>query len=152
MPAVAVCGCGPYSNRIHHHNPMQAGETLSPHSQWRATSADVTNAAGAVDGDLDTVAVSGSGSRGHAITIDLGRPCLFNMVNVDHGTSDGGQCGRVALQTSIDGRNYTLRKTVPGMRRITNICIIRPTLARYIRIEIAERGSGPWRIAEVYVR
>ena len=126
------------------------GDTaISPKSQWRATSVTMSEPEAAVDGRLRTAAVGPAAPKAELL-IDLGKPCVFNRVTVEHGTNDDEAYPRqLALQTSMDGRVFYTRKVVLGTRWRTNFSLITPTLARYIRLEVKKAGTGSWRVAEV---
>ncbi|MCY2932189.1 MAG: discoidin domain-containing protein [Planctomycetota bacterium] len=122
---------------------------ISPKAQWRATSATMSEPEAAIDSRLQSAAVGPSVPKAELL-IDLGKPCLFNRVILDHGTNDDEAYPRqVALQTSMDGRVFYTRKTGLGTRWRTNFSLITPTTARYVRLEVIKAGTGSWRIAEV---
>jgi hypothetical protein len=126
-----------------------AGADISPKSQWRATSVTMAEPDAAVDGRIQTAAV-GPATPKAELLIDLGKPCVFNRVVIDHGTNDDEAYPRqLALQTSMDGRTFYTRKLVLGTRWRTNITLITPTLARFVRLEVKKAGTGSWRVAEV---
>lgn len=122
---------------------------ISPKSQWRATSATMAEPEAAIDSRLHTAAIGPSVPKAELL-IDLGKPCVFNRVTVDHGTNDDeAYPHQLALQTSMDGRVFYTRKVVLGTRWRTNFSLITPTLARYVRLEVKKAGTGSWRVAEV---
>jgi len=126
---------------------------ITPRTMWRVVgSGGIEGAARALDDDRDTAAVSGASYEKAYVTIDLGKVCLFNMVAIDHGPSEYGFCERVAVLTSLDGGAYTPRQSEPGTRRVSIVSLIRPVLARYVRIRADAESGRPWSIAEVYLQ
>jgi hypothetical protein len=125
-----------------------SGAAIPPMSGWRATG-DAREPALAIDGAPGTAAVLADG--GSQITIDLGKPSMFNMVVVDHGSVTGGYPRRLAVLTSMDGRTFTQRHVAAGTPRYTTLCLFTPTLARYVRLQTVTPGNKPWNIAEVYL-
>lgn len=106
----------------------------------------------AIDDKANTAAVSGDSYAQATLTIDLGKPCFFNMVVVDHGFRKDGFCRQMALLTSMDGRQFQRLQAVYGTRRLTIVALVTPRMARYIRLEALEPGTEPWAVAEVYVQ
>jgi len=147
--AVAACvaGCaGSYE-----HGAAGPASAVTPRSDWRI-SGDLREIVRAVDGQRDTAARADNGRSNSQITIDLGQTCLFNMVVVDHGPNEHGFCGRVALLTSLDGRNFTRRTVMQGTRRVTVFSLVTPTLGRHIRLQAIEAGPEAWSVGEIYVQ
>jgi len=104
----------------------------------------------AADGATATASVTMHNSyEGAELTIDLGRPCVFNHVAVEHGPDEFGFARQVALLTSSDGRNFQEQRRVAGQRKVTNILLVKAALARYIRLRVAVPGNRPWSVAEV---
>jgi len=124
---------------------------VSPRTEW-AISGDLPNARTAVDGDVGTFTVSGPSYSNSQLTIDLGRPCLFNMVVVDHGPNRDGYPARLGVLTSGDGKEFVFRHAAPGCRRVTTLLLLTPVLARYVRIQALQEGRQPWSVAEVYLQ
>jgi hypothetical protein len=151
MLLLATAGCGddmasrpPDADTGH-----AVATTVTPKSQWHATSVTMSEPEAAVDGRLQTAAVGPAVPKAELL-IDLGRACLFNRVIIDHGTNDDEAYPRqLALQTSMDGRVFYTRKVVLGTRWRTNVSLITPTLARYVRLEVKKAGIGSWRVAEI---
>ena len=131
--------------------PKSPAAAVTSRRQWKA-SGDLRDPEKAIDGTPDTAAIGDPLRSGAAITIDLGKACLFNMVAVDHGLNETGFCRRLVLLSSMDGSTFERRYAVPGTRRITTLCLVSPVLARYIRLEAVIPGEAPWSIAEVYVQ
>ncbi len=125
--------------------------SVSPRAEW-AISGDLPNIRTAVDGDVNTCAVSGPAYANSQFTVDLGRPCLFNMVVVDHGPNRDGYPTRLGVLTSNDGKEFVFRHAAPGCRRATTLLMFTPVLARYVRIQALQEGRHPWSVAEVYVQ
>lgn len=124
---------------------------VSPRSGWRAFG-DLRNCGHAIDDNVGTAAVSGIAYQGAAITIDLGRPCQFNMIVLEHGVDEFGFCRRLAVYTSDDGRQFHRETEVPGLRRVTTVVLPVQALAQYIRLEATSEGNRPWSISEIHVQ
>ncbi|RKY26669.1 MAG: hypothetical protein DRP83_03795 [Planctomycetota bacterium] len=137
---------------------LSRGRTLGvaiPDPQtWRVSSTNggFKNIRRAADGDASTLAVSARRYRNAQITIDLGKPCLFNLLALRHGENAFGFARKVALSTSMDGKRYTNRYSCPGTRGITYIPVLTQILARYVRITAVVQGSQPWAISEIYLQ
>ena len=139
----AGCGNG-------YDNGRSEAAIITPRRTWRA-SGDMRTVQAAIDQDLATAAVSAeSGGRG-TITIDLGKPCLFNMIFIEHGPNEMGFARRVAVLTSMDGEVFTQRYAGPGTRRVTALYLGAPVLARYVRLRAVVAGDRPWSVAEVFL-
>lgn len=144
---LAASGCDP----VHNGGPkFMGGNRLSLRSRWIVTG-DLRNPQFAVDGNINTAAVSDVAYRNAALTIDLGKVCLFNMITVDHGSDEFGYCGKVALLVSDDGETFHPQIIVPGLRRVTTIVLVRQVLGRYVRLQAVVPGDRPWSIAEVHL-
>ena len=126
------------------------GSSITPRSQWQA-SGNLSDAAAAVDGRLSTAAKDGQGKPAHLL-IDLRKPCVFNTVRIEHGEEPMGFPRRVALLTSLDGQTFSKVREVPGTRKVTNIVLVTPILARYVRLEVVEAGAQPWSVGEVIIK
>ena len=124
---------------------------ISPRGQWTVTSSDLSNPLLIADGNRHTAAASSSRYASAELTIDLGKECMFNMVAIDHGLKETGHARTVAVLTSSDGVNFTQQATAPGLRRVTTVLLIKPVLARYVKIKTIVAGSEPWSIGEVYL-
>jgi hypothetical protein len=131
--------------------PRPPASSVSGRGQWRLTG-DLRRLAAATDGETRTAAVSEQQYRAAELTVDLGKPCVFNTVVIEHGMRPAGFCRRVAVLTSLDGKQYERRLSVPGTRRVTTVCLLTPMLARYVRVQAEVPGDGPWHIAELYVQ
>ncbi|MFW6066217.1 MAG: discoidin domain-containing protein [Planctomycetota bacterium] len=125
--------------------------SVSSLSKWEVTG-DVSPAGAVADGNPATAAVSDQQYRGAQITIDLGKPCLLNTVVVDHGRRQFGFPRRMTVLTSMNGKDFQQRVTVPGTRRVTTACLLTPVLGRYVRLRAEVPGDQPWAIAEVRIR
>jgi len=145
----AAGGCA--TGRIYsdNHGTILPGD-ISPRSQWKL-SGPLTDLAAITDGQLATAAVAQQSTPAPTITIDLGRPCMFNLVIVDHGERLGACAQRVRVLTSDDGRQFTPQHETPGTPRVTSVMLRGFALARYVRIE-AIGGDEPWAVAEVYLQ
>jgi len=144
----AGCGVGPIYPAD---GPKAPAAAITHRRQWKV-SGELRDPEKAADGTLYTAAIGDHLRSGAGITIDLGKPCVFNMVVVDHGRNEMGFCRRLVLLSSMDGRTFERQYAVPGTRRMTTLCLISPVLARYIRIEAVIPGDQPWSVAEVYVQ
>jgi hypothetical protein len=144
----ACCGC---DGQIYSDNIISGSAISIPaKSRWRATG-DLVDISNAADGNVNTFALSRESYENAKLTIDLGKPCVFNTIVLDHGSANQfGFCRRQAVQISYDGRNYTQVYTGPGTRRITYLNLVTPTLARFVRIVALVPGDRPWSVAEVY--
>ncbi len=123
---------------------------ISPRSAWQATG-DLRSVAAAIDQNVATAAVSIETTGRGTITIDLSKPCLFNMVIIEHGADEMGFAPRLAVLTSMDGQTYTQRYLGVGTRRVTILYLGGPVLARYVRLRALTAGQRPWSVAEVYL-
>jgi len=122
---------------------------ITPKSQWKL-SGDFTDAAKAADDNVNTVATS-SDSPTSYLQIDLGKPCVFNLIIIDHGPDNQHNFpGRLVVMTSYDGKNWTTEYVVHGTRRITYIPLVGAKLARYVRLVTQVRGEQPWTVGEIY--
>lgn len=124
---------------------------VSSQSQWEITG-DLQPAAAIADGNPGTLALSRQQYRGAQVTIDLGKPSVFNMIVIDHGRQQSGFCRRMAVLTSLDGKNFERRASVPGTRRVTTACLLTPVLARRVRLVAEVPGDEPWSIADLRIR
>lgn len=143
-------GCTGGGGYLHNSTKPPAARISDPRT-WRL-SGQVPDVHLAVDGDRSTAAVSTLIRNNTAITIDLRKACLFNFVIIHHGSMTDGYCGRVAVLTSLDGRTFTPRVEAPGTREVTSLLIIKPVLARYVRLKALRQGPGAWSVAEVYLQ
>ncbi len=143
-----VSGCGPGSQQSGRSAPAAA---VSPRSQWTVTG-DLQDLDAVIDVSNGTAAVSDADYAGAQITIDLGKPCLFNMVVVEHGRGRTGFSRRMKVLTSMDGENFQPRASVPGTRRVTTACLMTPVLAKYVRLKAEVPGDEPWAIVGVRIR
>jgi len=144
---VAAGGCNPeYDSRTKF--PAAA---ISDRTTWKA-GGSVRTPQNAIDGDLSTAAVTGYPYDNRSVVIDLGKVCVFNTIVVEHGSDEFGFCQRVGISTSIDGKEYTHRATVPGTRKVSIFALVTPVLGRYVRLQAIVPGSRPWSLAEVYLR
>jgi hypothetical protein len=124
---------------------------ISPRSTWRAAG-DLQSVASAIDQNPGTAAVSTAPDGRGTITIDLGKPCLFNMVVIEHGSNEMGFARRVAVLTSMDGEIFTQRYAGVGTRRVTILYMGTPVLARFVRLRAIVAGEQPWSVAEVFLQ
>jgi len=125
--------------------------SVSDREQWRA-SGSVGQPGNAVDGNINTAAEAAAGTSLPALTVDLGRPCLLNLVAIDHGRRGRAFAGRVEVLTSMDGTNFTRRQQVHGTRRVTTLLIVTPVLAQYIRLRATAAGPDGWSLAEIHIQ
>ncbi len=127
------------------------GAVISPRNTWRA-SGDLRDPAKAIDGELSTAAVSGTPYTNARLDVDLGKPCTFNRIVVEHGPDEYGFPARMAVYTSLDGQTFHLQAEVPGKRKVTNVLLVSPTLARYVRLQAVSAGARPWSVAEIVLQ
>ena len=140
-------GCG---GQIYNDGRSQ-GSVITPRSAWRA-GGDLRSPPFAIDGDVNTAASSIASDGRGSLTIDLGKPCVFNMIIIDHGQNEFGYARRVAVLTSMDGQSFTQRYAAAGTRRATILCPATPIIARFVRLQAMVAGSQPWSVAEVYIQ
>jgi hypothetical protein len=145
--ATGITGC----NSEYIYGRQFAQRSLTPRSMWKAAG-PLRDPAKAVDGDSATAAVTEGSYGGAALDIDLGEVCFFNMVAIAHGPDETGFCARVAVETSLDGKDFSRWAEVPGTRRVTFVNLITPVLARYVRLKVVAEGSRPWSVAEVHLQ
>lgn len=142
---VALCsGCPPIAPEI-------PSSDITPRSTWRA-SGDLRDPAKAVDGLLSTAAVSGGAYTNSFIELDLGKVCLFNRIIVEHGPDEQGFPARMAVYTSQNGETFTLQGEFPGKRHVTNVTLLSPVLARFLRLQAVSPGLRPWSVAEIQLQ
>lgn len=134
-----------------HGGQRPAAASISDPRTWHL-SGNIRNVKLAVDGDRSTAAISDLIHENSSITIDLRKACLFNAVFIHHGSMTDGFCRRVAVLTSLDGKTFTSRFEAPGTPEVTSLLIIRPVLARYVRLKALRQGPGAWSVAEVYLQ
>ena len=144
-------GCGAGGNLYLHRGAKPPAAAISDPRTWRL-SGKIRDVNLAVDGDRSTAAVSTLIHENTSITIDLRKACLFNAVFIHHGSMTDGYCGRVAVLTSLDGRTFTPQFEAPGTPAVTSLLIIKPVLARYVRLKALRQGPGAWSVAEVYMQ
>lgn len=142
--AGTLAGCAPT-----YQDGRAEGSAITARRVWRA-SGDMQAPALAVDENPNTSAVSPDrGGRG-TLTVDLGKPCLFNTVIIEH-ADEMGFAPRVGIWTSLDGQTFTQRCIGVGTRRVTILYLGTATLARYVRVEALAAGQRPWSVAEIYL-
>ena len=145
-----VAGCTPVA--VYKEGPRAKAAAVSPRKTWRA-SGNLRNLKYAFDGNAASASVSeGYNYENVSITIDLSKPCCFNMIVVEHGPNQLGFCGRLAVMTSLDGKVFTRRKVSPGTRAVTTVLLDSPVLARYVRLQAIVPGTRPWSISELYLQ
>jgi len=148
--AGTLAGCGPPA-AIYRDAGGVIPASVTPRADWVA-SGDLMRPAEAIDGNPRTAAATTGAYVGQALTIDLRKACLFQMVIIEHGIQEEGFAGSVEVAGSIDGQNFQTEYIAPGTRRVTIMCLPRPTLARYVRLRAVRNGTAPWNLAEIYVR
>ena len=149
--AAVATGCS-NSTAINLRDP--ARKTISPPSTWRisCSEGDFTNIRNAIDGSARTVALSRSSYKGASFTIDLGRICNFNMIILLHGPKEHGFARKVAVSTSVDGKQFQTVHAAPGTRKYTYLALLTPVNARYLRLTAVAQGARPWAISGVYLQ
>lgn len=148
LPA-GLAGCATGRIYADTHASLLPG-AISPREQWEL-SGTLSNLPAATDGRLETAAVAQGSTSTPSITIDLGRPCMFNLVILDHGERLGACAQRVRVLTSDDGKQFTPLHETAGTPRVTSVMLRGFALARYVRIE-GIGGEEPWAVAEVYLQ
>jgi hypothetical protein len=124
------------------------GSSLTPKKTWHAAG-NLRDPAKAIDDDTGTAAVSTNSYANAFIDVDLGKVCLFNRIIVDHGPDEYGFPTRMAVYTSLDGQSFSPLTQVAGKRKVTNVLLISPVLARYVRLQVVSPGPRPWSVAEI---
>lgn len=147
--APCLAGCGDQLEKSE--GPKAPGSVITERRLWQA-SGDLENCSAAIDGSLSTAAVSKRNTEGSQITIDLGKPCVFNLVILEHGDDEFGFCRRMAMLTSMDGENFVKVCESTDSRRAAYITPITTQLARYVRLQIVTPGARPWAVAEIVLR
>ncbi|MFB3891315.1 MAG: discoidin domain-containing protein [Phycisphaerae bacterium] len=148
LSIVVLGGCaGP----IYEHGRTSSAASVSDYSTWRIYG-DLLDLPKAIDGNINTAAYTSGNYANAAFTIDLGKPCLFNMVVVDQGLAEMNFPRRIAVYLSMDGRNFTYVYSAPGTRRVTVLNWVKPEVARFIRVQAIVPSDRSWSVAEVYVQ
>lgn len=145
-----AAGCDPNFN--YDGDRAQPG-AMAPQTEWKVTGSpagEFSFLTFAYDGNAMTTCQAKNYTRGQAITIDFTRPCIFNMIAIQHGPYEFGFPKEIAVDISNDGKNYTRIFTGEGTRKITYLCILSPVKARYVRLVALRPGSDKWSIAEIY--
>lgn len=124
---------------------------VTPSNSW-VVSCNFGNAKVLNDSGVGSCLVTPNTTDQAFVVVDMGKRCLFNQVILDHGTNEFGCARRVAVYTSLDGREYTQQYIGPGTRRLTYLNLITPVLARYVRVQVVQHGDRPWSLAEIYIR
>lgn len=143
-----VSGC---ADTVYSRSSQAATASVSHYKSWTITG-DLNDLPAAIDDNVNTAAVSKSYYSNAYFTIDLGKPCVFNTVILDHGFQFDGYCRRTAVYISADGKNFQYQYAVPGTRRVTILNWVTPVMARYVRVQALAPGEKPWSVAEVYVQ
>jgi len=147
---VVPVGCDPgpvYTGGNH----KVASGSVPDRGLWEAYGT-VANPGHAIDGNIYTVATGAGRDRTASLVVDLGKPGLFNMVAIDHGRNVFGFARQVEVHTSLDGKRFTRRYVALGTRRVSTFCLIRPVLARYVRLDAVVAGDEPWSLAEIHLQ
>lgn len=143
-------GCGP---KFDFKNQTRANpNSISPHTDWKisARGGAFTNLPAAIDGNVLTTAVSAKAYQGASVTVDLSRPCVFNLISMMHGKNPLGFAEQVAVSTSNDGKTFTRRGVFSGTREVSNFPLLTPVTARYIRFTATKSRPGPWAMSGIY--
>ena len=150
LAAGLFCGasCGPAP--LYNEGSRGGTSAISPRSSWTARGT-VDNPAAAIDGHFTTVAQAPAGGGPARLVIDLGKPCLFNTVVLEHGMDEMAFGRQVQLAVSLEGGPSRLATITTGQRRVTVISLISPVLARQIELTAAP-GSQGWSVAELYLK
>jgi hypothetical protein len=121
---------------------------IVPRRQWEL-SGNLAHVERAADGSVGSRAVATEADPAPTLTVDFGRPSLFNLVAIEHGGDGMGFARRVQVLTSLDGEQYTPRYSSPGARHVTTLSLITPVFARYVRVRVTEPGDRPWSVGEI---
>ena len=149
--AACMVGCDGATN--YDENRMPPAANVAPRAEWTAHEAtQILNAERAFDGNRSSAATTSSSYRGAALTIDLGKECMFNMIVIYHGNDEMGFVSRITVSTSMDGKTFVKRFDGPGTRRVSTFLLVRPVVGRYVRLQVVHPGQRPWSIAEIYIR
>ncbi len=135
------------------HNKTVFPKQISPYYVWGISErprGTFNNLRAAIDGNNLTTVTSKKNFQGASVTIDFGRPSLFNMITVNHGKEPSGFCERIAVSTSLDGRKFIHRSTFPGRSYFSAMLLGTPVRARFVRLTAVARGSKQWTISEIY--
>jgi hypothetical protein len=142
---LVLTGCPPSGTGV---GGAALGSSLTPKKTWRAVG-NLRDPAKAIDDDSGTAAISTSSYANAFIDVDLGKACLFNRIIIDHGPDEYGFPTRMAVYTSLDGQSFSPLTQVAGKRKVTNVLLISPVLARYVRLQVVSPGPRPWSVAEI---
>ncbi|HDS1404058.1 TPA: discoidin domain-containing protein, partial [Stenotrophomonas maltophilia] len=116
-------------------------QTLTPRSQWQASSSSQQVPAMAIghliDGDPKTV-TGGAFSPGHWFQIDLGAPTLLSGARL---TWDVSNPEGYSLQTSLDGTQWQTAYTMADSLGNVETLYFAPRQARYLRLASPQRTS-----------
>ncbi|HGM5119695.1 discoidin domain-containing protein [Stenotrophomonas maltophilia] len=116
-------------------------QTLTPRSQWQASSSSQQVPAMAIghliDGDPKTV-TGGAFSPGHWFQIDLGAPTLLSGARL---TWDVSNPEGYSLQTSLDGTQWQTAYTMADSLGDVETLYFAPRQARYLRLASPQRTS-----------
>jgi hypothetical protein len=145
----AAVGCDP--SPIYDSPGRPIVGAVTERSLWRA-SGTVKDPASATDGSIDTAAVATNTPTAPTLTIDLGKPCLFNLLVLDHGREPFGFARRVVVATSLDGKTFAQQYAASGTRRVSTFLLVTPVLARYVQFQATAPGQKPWTVAEVHLQ
>ncbi|RPI62151.1 MAG: discoidin domain-containing protein [Planctomycetaceae bacterium] len=149
--AAGLLGLAGCASSVYEHGPTFQAAVVTPNTSWKITG-DLSNMGAAIDGNTMLPATSGANYANASFTIDLSKPCLFNMIALDQGFFEDHFPRRVAIYTSMDGKNWSFIYAAPGTRRVTVMTWATPVLARYVKVVAAMPGEKPWAVAEVYIQ
>jgi len=148
---VLLAGCGPPYGWGEHR--VAPATDLTPRKDWKITgSSQLADPQHAIDSARNTRCVSTKDYEGAWLLIDLGKPCVFNLLVLEHGEDELGAAQRVSVLTSLDGKRFVNRIVGTGKRRTTDFPIITPTVARYVKLQVVRQGDRPWSVAEIYLK
>ncbi len=102
----------------------------------------------AVDGDASTRWSSGAAQApGQYLQADLGRPTIFDRVQIDAGGNLGDYARGWTLAGSLDGVTFTTLASGPGTGQLTTADV--HGKARYLRITSTGSSGSWWSIADL---
>ncbi|NLW85255.1 MAG: discoidin domain-containing protein [Planctomycetes bacterium] len=124
------------------------GSVVSPRRQWK-TGGTLKDPHLAIDANASTSAVGQA--PGDYLLIDLGGPSLFNYIRLTH-SPETDFPPMFEVSTGLDENRMDKAQQFPGTRKCTNMLLVTPRLARFIRIQAAGTEAHKWSLADVIIR
>ncbi|MFI9569106.1 discoidin domain-containing protein [Streptomyces rishiriensis] len=122
------------------------------HGDWSATASDGSDAAVAVDGDINTRWTGAAAqAAGQSLTVDLGESKTFDRLALDAGRDTGGrQPYGFTVSVSGDGTHWGKPLARVSGRSFTQDAVLpRQTTARHVRITLTASGPAPWAVNDI---